>query len=248
MDNPSRLGSMLETTSTNQFTSLVLAVVIVAFAIALFAALAFYVKRKFNINSLGLKLNPQARLSVIETVHIDQKRKLILIQKDGIEHLIMVGGPSDLVIDTHTASSKNQAIQTDQQLTGRQQDPSITSAISTAGPDLTDPNEHASQPTLQTEEEAIDFFDKARDRIFSQQKPELKTPNRPKPRDDTDDFHAILQSQQGAEPKKSTQAPRPAQAPVRRRNLEPIPDTADERVNKLKALLDEAQRSRDKRQ
>lgn len=244
---------MLETTSTNQITSLVLALVIVACAIALFAALALFVKRRFNINSLSLKLNPQARLSVIETVHIDQKRKLILIQKDGVEHLIMVGGPSDLVIDTHAASTNNQAAQ---HLTQAQPDP-LTPPETPATPlPPTTLNDQTSQPDLQTEEEAIDFFDKARDRIFSQQKPEFKTPSRPKPRDDTDDFQSILQSQQGSNQRKSTQAEMQRQAAARtpsrisspRRDLEPIPESADERVNKLKALLDEAQRSRDRGQ
>ena len=240
---------MLETTSTNQITSLVLALVIVACAIALFAALALFVKRRFNINSLSLKLNPQARLSVIETVHIDQKRKLILIQKDGVEHLIMVGGPSDLVINTQPApAANNHTIQ--QPATQAQPDPPATPQAPPAQ------TEQSSQPVLQTEEEAIDFFDKARDRIFSQQKSEAKAPRRPKQRDDTDDFQSILQSQQGADQRKPNQNQTPTRAPDRaptrtstpRRNLEPIPDTADERVNKLKALLDEAQRSRDRGQ
>lgn len=41
------------------------------------------------------------RLSVIDTVPVDQKRHLVLIRRDNIEHLIMTGGPDDLVVETN---------------------------------------------------------------------------------------------------------------------------------------------------
>lgn len=202
---------MTETTS-DPIGSLVFALMIVGVAIGLFAVIAFFVKKKFNLASLGQKLNAGSRLSVVETIAVDQKRKLVLIQKDGTEHLVLVGGPTDLVIETSEASNipQNQA-----------EVLASTRASATAA---------APAPT--TEEEAIDFFDKARDRIFVQQ--ETQAPAEPKPakpviRDDTDDFQAVLQSQQNSQ---------------RTQPLEPIPETAEERVNKLKALLDEAQKSR----
>lgn len=41
----------------------------------------------------------QPRLGVIEAAMVDDRRKLWLIRRDNVEHLIMTGGPSDLVIE-----------------------------------------------------------------------------------------------------------------------------------------------------
>ncbi|MBI4725571.1 MAG: flagellar biosynthetic protein FliO [Rhodomicrobium sp.] len=40
------------------------------------------------------------RLALIERTALDGGRRLLLIRRDGIEHLIMIGGPIDLVIET----------------------------------------------------------------------------------------------------------------------------------------------------
>lgn len=40
------------------------------------------------------------RLSVIDTMVIDQKRQLMIIRRDNVEHLILTGGPQDLVVET----------------------------------------------------------------------------------------------------------------------------------------------------
>ena len=41
----------------------------------------------------------EARIGVSEVVAIDGKRKLFLVHRDGVEHLIMIGGPVDVVIE-----------------------------------------------------------------------------------------------------------------------------------------------------
>lgn len=40
------------------------------------------------------------RLIVSDSVAVDPKRKLLLIRRDNVEHLVMTGGPQDLVIET----------------------------------------------------------------------------------------------------------------------------------------------------
>lgn len=211
---------MTETTS-DPMESLVFALLIVSVAIGLFAVIAFFLKKKFNLAALGQKLNAGSRLSVVETIAVDQKRKLVLIQKDGIEHLVLVGGPTDLVIETSNSAHKSQNASA----------PNSESALN----DASQSSPVASAPALNSEQDAIDFFDQARDRIFAPQdaqsnkQAQATKATKPVVRDDTDDFHSVLQSQQN---------------PKRSRPLEPIPETAEERVNKLKALLDEAQKSR----
>lgn len=42
----------------------------------------------------------EPRLSVVEGVTVDGRRRLVLIRRDNVEHLIMTGGPTDLLIET----------------------------------------------------------------------------------------------------------------------------------------------------
>ncbi len=46
------------------------------------------------------KPKPEPRIEVMEQAYIDGKRKLVLIRRDDVEHLIMTGGPVDVVIET----------------------------------------------------------------------------------------------------------------------------------------------------
>lgn len=40
------------------------------------------------------------RLAVVDTLALDQKRQLIIVRRDDVEHLILTGGPHDLVVET----------------------------------------------------------------------------------------------------------------------------------------------------
>lgn len=43
---------------------------------------------------------PDRRLDVVEHQSIDGRRRLVLVRRDNVEHLIMTGGPVDVVIET----------------------------------------------------------------------------------------------------------------------------------------------------
>lgn len=45
--------------------------------------------------------NRQPRLAVLDSATVDSKRKLVLIRRDNSEHLLLIGGLSDLVIETN---------------------------------------------------------------------------------------------------------------------------------------------------
>ena len=51
---------------------------------------------------------PEKRLDVVDQMTIDGRRRLVLIRRDNIEHLIMTGGPADVVIETNIASPTSQ--------------------------------------------------------------------------------------------------------------------------------------------
>jgi flagellar protein FliO/FliZ len=46
------------------------------------------------------------RLDVVDQTNVDGRRRLVLIRRDDIEHLIMTGGPVDLVIETGIEQSR----------------------------------------------------------------------------------------------------------------------------------------------
>lgn len=43
---------------------------------------------------------PEPRLAVVDHANVDGRRRLVLIRRDDTEHLIMTGGPVDVVIET----------------------------------------------------------------------------------------------------------------------------------------------------
>jgi hypothetical protein len=42
----------------------------------------------------------ERRLGVVETASVDSKRKLVLVRRDDVEHLLIIGGPVDMVVET----------------------------------------------------------------------------------------------------------------------------------------------------
>jgi flagellar protein FliO/FliZ len=43
------------------------------------------------------------RLAVIDTVQIDPRRKVVILRRDNVEHVIMTGGPQDLLVESGIA-------------------------------------------------------------------------------------------------------------------------------------------------
>ena len=61
-----------------------------------------YVTGDTSINfSFGNWFGPRAepRLGIVEQATVDSRRKLVLIRRDDVEHLIMIGGPVDMLIE-----------------------------------------------------------------------------------------------------------------------------------------------------
>ncbi|MEP1442350.1 MAG: flagellar biosynthetic protein FliO [Hyphomicrobiales bacterium] len=53
--------------------------------------------RSFTGGMFGNK--SQNRLGVIEAAAVDNKRRLVLVRRDNVEHLIMIGGTSDILVE-----------------------------------------------------------------------------------------------------------------------------------------------------
>ena len=76
----------------------------IAFVIvlALIGGVAWLVRR-FSTGGLSASSarGRQARLGVIEATAVDNRRRLVLVRRDNVEHLIMLGGPTDLVVEAN---------------------------------------------------------------------------------------------------------------------------------------------------
>lgn len=74
----------------------------IAFVIvlALIGAAAWLVRR-FGGSSMGSSANRgrMPRLAVIDAATVDGRRKLVLVRRDNVEHLLMIGGPTDVVVE-----------------------------------------------------------------------------------------------------------------------------------------------------
>lgn len=40
------------------------------------------------------------RLTLVDTMNVDQKRQLLIVRRDNVEHLILTGGPQDVVVES----------------------------------------------------------------------------------------------------------------------------------------------------
>ena len=79
----------------------VLALVLV---LALIFAVAWIAKR-LGLGGRMATARGKRRLSIEEVLSLDAKRRLVLLKRDGIEHLVLLGIGSDVVIETGIAAA-----------------------------------------------------------------------------------------------------------------------------------------------
>jgi flagellar protein FliO/FliZ len=75
---------------------------LVAFVIVLaLIGLTFWLIRRFGGTRIGTATarGRQPRLAVIDAAPVDGRRRLVLIRRDNVEHLLLIGGPSDVVVE-----------------------------------------------------------------------------------------------------------------------------------------------------
>ena len=80
----------------------------IAFLIVLgLIALTAWVVRRYGADRIGAGAarGRQPRLAVIDAASIDGRRRLVLIRRDNTEHLLMIGGPTDVVVEPNIVRS-----------------------------------------------------------------------------------------------------------------------------------------------
>jgi hypothetical protein len=72
-------------------------------AVLALIGIAFWLVRRFAGNRLGANPNRgrMPRLAVIDAAAVDGRRRLVLVRRDNTEHLLMIGGPTDIVVESN---------------------------------------------------------------------------------------------------------------------------------------------------
>jgi len=80
--------------------ALLMQFLITAVVILGLVALIYWLVRRYSAAGLGrIGRGRVPRLAIIDAMSVDGRRRLVLVRRDSIEHLILIGGPSDLVVE-----------------------------------------------------------------------------------------------------------------------------------------------------
>jgi len=80
---------------------------VIAFAIiaALLGLFAIVLRRiggkRFTLPGQDRGRGRQPRLGIVDVYDLDRQRQLVLLRRDNVEHLVMLGGPNDLVVESN---------------------------------------------------------------------------------------------------------------------------------------------------
>ena len=86
---------------------------IAAFAAALAVSLLFLLYRALFGHRLripGGSRARQARLGLVDAFSLDGQRQLVLVRRDNVEHLVMIGGPNDVLIEAQIIRAQSTGI------------------------------------------------------------------------------------------------------------------------------------------
>ncbi len=75
-----------------------------AFVLGLMGGLALILKR-LNLGNIAMTPPDKRRLKIIEILPLDPRRKAVLLARDGVEHLVILGGNGETVVETNIKKS-----------------------------------------------------------------------------------------------------------------------------------------------
>ncbi|WP_424627344.1 flagellar biosynthetic protein FliO [Bradyrhizobium sp. SYSU BS000235] len=89
----------------------------IAFVIVLaLIGVVFWLVQRFGGSRMGTNANRgrMPRLAVIDAAAVDGRRRLVLVRRDNVEHLLMIGGPTDVVVEPNIVRNMPQRDQAPQ--------------------------------------------------------------------------------------------------------------------------------------
>lgn len=100
---------MLDGLTPDLAPRLVLAIGGVGVALVILVLVLIFLKRRNSPLFIKGGRSREPRLMVLDAAAVDPKRRLVLIRRDEVEHLIMIGGPTDIVIESGIADRSRAA-------------------------------------------------------------------------------------------------------------------------------------------
>lgn len=86
-------------------TKFVIAAIVVLLGLLCLALVLWIIRGRPSSPFIRGGRNRTPRLAVLDAAAIDTRRRLVLVRRDEVEHLIMIGGPTDIVIETRIGAS-----------------------------------------------------------------------------------------------------------------------------------------------
>src|ERR1700752_2575628 len=96
-------------------------------AVLVLIGVAAWLVRRFAGNRLGANTNRgrMPRLARIDAAAEDGRRRLVLVRRDNVEHLLMIGGPTDIVVEPNITRPTARGDQLPQRPAGAEPPPRI---------------------------------------------------------------------------------------------------------------------------
>jgi hypothetical protein len=92
-------------------TKFVIAAVVVLLGLLCLALVLWIIRGRPSSPFIRGGRNRTPRLAVLDAAAIDTRRRLVLVRRDDVEHLIMIGGPIDVVIESRIATTPAEIVQ-----------------------------------------------------------------------------------------------------------------------------------------
>ena len=99
--------ALIGTDGMSLYSMIAIGVVIVA----AIAVIVWNLRRRGHMAFMRGGTNRQPRLAILDAAAVDTRRRLVLIRRDNVEHLVMIGGPSDIVVERGINRSAARAVQ-----------------------------------------------------------------------------------------------------------------------------------------
>lgn len=78
-----------------------------AFVLALIGGLALLMKKLGFSGAAVQSQGKKKRLKVIESLPLDARRRLVIVQRDDVQHVILLGGNTESVVETGVPAPDN---------------------------------------------------------------------------------------------------------------------------------------------
>ncbi|MGH1403507.1 MAG: FliO/MopB family protein [Alphaproteobacteria bacterium] len=104
---------MDDTTTITELPELIRLLLALGFVLCLMGGLAFVLKKMGLAQNPAMKTGEKRRLKILESLPLDARRRLVILQCDDTEHLVILNANGETIIKTDLVSSVDGSRQND---------------------------------------------------------------------------------------------------------------------------------------